>query len=72
MDVSPPRSGLGPIFYNVLATRHAVNEVGACKLSGSNYAVTNPVALGNIIITNSNYGGGLDLYVSTRDKLTNN
>jgi hypothetical protein len=87
------------ILYNVLATRHAAYESGACALPSSNYAVVNPVALGSIeslkylkfhpelcgqilnvdcgngpldiIITNSNYGGGLDLYASTWDILTN-
>jgi hypothetical protein len=100
VDASPSNSGQGPLLYGVLATRHAAYESGACALPAGNYAVTNPVALGNIdslqylkfqpelcgqilqvdcghgslniIITNSNYGGGLDLYSSTWNKLTNN
>jgi hypothetical protein len=89
----------GDTLYDVLATRHSAREAGACALPSSDYAVVNPVALGNIesleylkfhpelcgqilevncgygsldiIITNSNYGGGLDLYASTWDILTN-
>jgi hypothetical protein len=95
---SPPKPGSGTILYGVLATCHDACEIGACALPSSNYAVFNPVALGNIeslkylkfhpelcgqilevncgygslniIITNSNYGGGLDLYASTWDILT--
>ncbi|CAF0937648.1 unnamed protein product [Adineta ricciae] len=86
-------------MYGVHTTRHGATEHGACALPTSNYAVVNPVALGNIeslkdlkfrpqlcghvlnvdcghgsldiIVTNSNLGGGLDLYGSTWDKLTN-
>jgi hypothetical protein len=38
----PPKTDSGTILYGVLATRH-----GACALPSSNYAVVNPVALGN-------------------------
>ncbi|CAF1527215.1 unnamed protein product [Rotaria sordida] len=100
VDGSSPNSGLGPLLSGVLATRHGAYESGACALPNSNYAVVNPVALGDIgtlqqlkfrpdlcghvlkvdcgngpldiVITNSNYGGGLDLYGSTWSKLTNN
>jgi len=100
IDDSQSNTGRGPLLSGVLATRHAAYESGACALPAANYAVTNPVALGNIdslkhlkfqpelcgqvlqvdcghgplniIITNSNYGGGLDLYASTWNKLTNN
>lgn len=100
IEASISVSSLGPVLHNVLATRHAAHEPGACALPALNYAVTNPVALGsieslqhlkfkpelcgqilqvdcgngplNIIVTNSNYGGGLDLYASTWDRLTNN
>jgi hypothetical protein len=100
LDVSPSNSGKGSLPNGVLATRHAAYESGACALPAGNYAVKNPVALGNIgslknlkfqpelcgqvlrldcghgplniIITNSNCGGGLDLYSSTWNKLTNN
>ncbi|CAF1508701.1 unnamed protein product [Adineta ricciae] len=86
-------------MYGVHTTRHGATEHGACALPASDYAVVNPVALGNIeslknlkfrpelcghvlnvdcghgsldiIVTNSNLGGGLDLYGSTWDKLTN-
>ena len=78
---------------------HGANEVGACSLPEGDYAVTYPVALGdipelgylkfdpdlcghilevncghgplNIIISNSNLGGGLDLYTSSWNQATN-
>ncbi|UJR07340.1 hypothetical protein I4U23_011627 [Adineta vaga] len=93
-------SSTGNVSYGVHTTRHGATEHGACALPASDYAVVNPVALGNIdslknlkfrpelcghilnvdcdhgsldiIVTNSNLGGGLDLYGSTWDKLTNN
>ncbi|UJR07244.1 hypothetical protein I4U23_011532 [Adineta vaga] len=91
---------INEVMNDVHTTRHGATEYGACALPASDYAVTNPVALGNIeslkalkfrpelcghilnvdcghgsldiIVTNSNLGGGLDLYGSTWDKLTNN
>ncbi|CAF4393866.1 unnamed protein product, partial [Rotaria sordida] len=48
VDGSPPNSGLGPLLSGVLATRHGAYESGACALPNSNYAVVNPVALGDI------------------------
>jgi PAN domain len=99
IDSPTSNTGIGTVLSGVLATRHAAYEHGACALPASDYAIVNPVALGdiaslqnlkfrpelcgqvlqvdcghgplNIIITNSNYGGGLDLYASTWDKLTN-
>ncbi|RNA10692.1 SCP-like extracellular [Brachionus plicatilis] len=93
-------SGSGQLKENVLTTRHAAYEVGACELPSADYAVTLPVALGNIeslghlkfdpkycghvfeidcgngkldiIVTNSNLGGGLDLYASSWGLATNN
>ena len=90
----------GPIQTGVLTTRHGATENGACMLPEASYAVTNPVALGdisalgplkytngmcghvlqidcghgplNIIVSNSNLGGGLDLYASSWSQATAN
>jgi len=48
MGDSSPSPDFGPTLYNVLAIRHAANETGACELLTSDYAVINPVALGDI------------------------
>ena len=90
---------LNVAYDDVLATCHDATEVGSCRLPAESYAVSYPVALGNIdslqdlkfqgnlcghilridcgngainiIVSNSNLGGGLDLYRSTWNKATN-
>jgi hypothetical protein len=100
LDNPQSSGGGGQTLSGVLATRHAAYEAGACSLPQQSYAVTNPVALGNIdslgylkfqpelcgqvlqvdcgngplniIVSNSNLGGGLDLYAGLpSDKVSN-